>query len=160
MWGCGCHLPHRQSPLLTVLEKKGGTGWSMKVELQSTNSIATCKFRSGWERGRDMDGGKCVVSCAAMRVSLAPSSSPSCPLVKELQLLVEGDTFKPGQVTCLSDPSVAMVWCAESTCIFLLLTVLVPLILLQDDISGYTLPANSYSVSNTTWCGDQFRPRC
>lgn len=90
-------LKNCQSSQWTAMEKSGSTGWNIKVELQSKNSVANL-----------------------IRVSLAPSSSISLPLVKELELFVDGDRFKPGQVTCLSDPTVVL-----------------------DEINGYTLPADT-----------------
>ncbi|KAL5509484.1 hypothetical protein EMCRGX_G004871 [Ephydatia muelleri] len=92
-------LKHCQSPQWTALEKTGSTGWNLKVELKSNNSVAT-----------------------SVRVSLAPSSSPTSPMVKELELCAEGDVFRAGHVACLSDPSIVM-----------------------GDTSGYTLPANTYT---------------
>eukprot|EP00731_Ephydatia_muelleri_P002516 Em0001g2516a len=69
---CSCYV---------ALDKMGSTGWNLKVELQSFNSIAT-----------------------SVTISMTSSFSPHHLLIKQLELLYEGGTFRPGHVTCLSNP--------------------------------------------------------
>ncbi|KAL5517197.1 hypothetical protein EMCRGX_G002697 [Ephydatia muelleri] len=65
---CSCYV---------ALDKMGSTGWNLKVELQSFNSIAT-----------------------SVTISMTSSFSPHHLLIKQLELLYEGGTFRPGHVTC------------------------------------------------------------
>ena len=147
---------HLQSSHLTALERTGSTGWGVKVELKSSDSVATCKFRvEGGGRGwlwlcmETPPVLLCSCSCVFGTFLL-----PILPPDQRTGVALRGRHVQAGT----SDLHIRSKCCngrlLKITSVLFTVQFLPP-ISLQDDISGYTLPADTYTVSHTgTWSGD------